>query len=96
MNRPIDLANHKNKTHVPSNAKKLLNNLESCNLTQITSISSTSKILIDHAYVNNKNEIIHTAVPIYRISDHYPIYVLPESTKKTRRERTTDFCFRET
>ena len=50
----IDLANHKNKTHVPSHAKKLL---DICNLTQIissfTRISSTSKTLIDHVYVNN-------------------------------------------
>ena len=33
----IDLANHKNKTHVPSNAQKFLNILYSCNLTQIIS-----------------------------------------------------------
>ena len=61
----IDLANHKDKTHVPSNAKKLLNILDSCNLTQIitsfTRISSTSKTLIDHAYVNNNKEIIQIA-----------------------------------
>ena len=77
----IDLANHKNKTHVPSNARKLLNILDSCNLTQIissfTRISSNSKTLIDHAYVNNNKEIIHTTVglPIYGISDHYLICI---------------------
>ena len=38
----IDLANHKYKTHVPSNARKLLS---------FTRISSTSKTLIDHAYM---------------------------------------------
>ena len=54
----IDLANHNNKTHVPSNARKLLNILNNCNSTQIISSGtiyffSTSKIIIDHAYVNN-------------------------------------------
>ena len=55
----IDLANHKNKRHlhVHSNAIKLSNIPDSCNLTQtisnFTIISSTSKTLIDHAYVNN-------------------------------------------
>ena len=63
----IDLANHKNKTNVPNNAKKLLIILDNCNLTQIissfTRIYSTSKTLIDHAYVNNNKEIIHTLCP---------------------------------
>ena len=75
----IDLANHKNKTHVPGNAKKLLIILECCYLTQIfsslTRICSTSKTLIDHAYVNNNKKFIYTAVPIYGISDHYPICI---------------------
>ena len=87
----IDLANHKNKTHVPSNARKLLNILDSCNLTQIisgfTRISSTSKTLIDHAYVNNNKENIHTVVPNYGISDHYPICITQKYSKNKERTR---------
>ena len=90
----IDLANHKNKTHVPSNARKLLNILDSCNLTQIiysfTRIYSTSKTLIDHAYVNNNKEIIHTAVSTMVSAIIIPS-VLPESTRKTRIEQTADY-----
>ena len=75
----MDLSNHKNKTHVLSKVRKPLNILEICNLTQIiwsfTIISSTDKTLTDHAYVNNTKESIHTAVPIYGISDHYPICI---------------------
>ena len=85
----IDLSNHKNKTHVPSNARKLLNILDSCNLTQIissfTRISSASKTIIDHAYVNNNKEIIHTVVPKYGISDHYPICIIRKYSKNKER-----------
>ena len=91
----IDLANHKNKTHVPSNAQKLLNILYSCNLTQIISsftiISSTSITLFIHAYVNNSKESIHIAVPIYGISDHYPICITRNYSKD--KERTDSRLF---
>ena len=86
----IDLTNQNNKTHVPRYAKKLLNILDSCNLIQIiTRISSTRKTLIDLAYGNNNKEIIHTAVPIYGISDHYPICITRKYSKKEEKGRQT-------
>lgn len=61
------------------NSQKLVKILDNVNLTQIirdpTRVSSHSKTLIDHVYVSNPLVIIHNSVPMYAVSDHYPICI---------------------
>ena len=81
----IDLANHKYKTHVPSNARKLLS---------FTRISSTSKTLIDHAYMLITIKKLSTPLCPFMESAIIIPSVLPESTKKQGgNRRQADHCF---
>ena len=50
---------------------------ESCDLKQLvdtpTRVTLQTKTLIDHIYVNNPQNVIECSVPVYGLSDHFPI-----------------------
>jgi len=85
-------------TNTLGNTRKLLNILDSVNLKQVisefTRVSSNTKTLIDHAYVSNPKAIIHTAVPVYGVSDHYPICITRKYTKTRAKTHGKQICYR--
>ena len=38
-----------------------------------TRVTATTQTLIDHAYTNTPDNIIDVSVPVFAISDHYPV-----------------------
>ena len=68
-----------------SNVTKLLHMLESVHLTQVitepTRVTANSSTLIDHVYVSNPQTITHQCVPMYAISDHYPVCITRRVSK---------------
>ena len=48
-----------------------------------TRVTFNSKTLIDHAYVSNPENITDISVPIYGISDHYPICITRKCPKSS-------------
>ena len=53
------------------------NLFESCNLHQLinipTRVTLRTQTLIDHIYVSNMKHVIEHSVPVYGLSDHYPV-----------------------
>ena len=82
----VDLSKCVNQS---SNVKKLVHILDSVKLTQIicdpTRVASHSTTLIDHVYVSNSNTIAHSCVPVYAVSDHYPVCI----TRKNMKQQTS-------
>ncbi len=72
-----------------SNVTKLLHILDNVHLTQMisepTRVTAHSKTLIDHIYVSHPQSIVHHCVPIYAVSDHYPVCV----TRKINNQKKT-------
>ena len=92
----IDLTNCTNK--MSSNARKILHILDSANLKQVISefkrVSTSTKTLIDHAYVSNPNAIIHISVPVYGASDHYPICLTRKYSKTKKKPHGKHIFYR--
>jgi hypothetical protein len=65
---------------------------------KLTRVTSTTSSIIDHVYVSHPEHIIETNVPIFAISDHYPVCITrkinqrdyPNLTHKTIQYR----CFK--
>ena len=68
-----------------SAAKQWLDITSSLNLKQLvqvpTRVTDTTRTLIDHAFTNSCENIINVTVPIYAISDHFPVCLTRKITK---------------
>ena len=62
-----------------SQSKNWIETMDSTNFTQLvkdpTRITNVSATLIDHAFSNVPDNIVNIHVPLYAISDHYPIFI---------------------
>ena len=94
----IDLMNHNvNNSLCSGSAKKLVKMLENVRLNQIicdpTRVTSHSKTLIDHVYVSDPTNIIHSCVPVYAASDHYPVCITRKFVK-SKQNSGKQICYR--
>lgn len=93
----IDLLN---KAANMSTAQKLECVLNSVGLEQIvcdpTRVTSHSKTLIDHVYVSSPDSIIHKSVPVYAVSDHYPICVTRKYSQSRENLSDNEISYRNT
>ena len=68
-----------------SAAKQWLDITSSLNLKQLvqvpTRVTDTTRTLIDHAFTNSCENIINVTVPVYAISDHFPVCLTRKITK---------------
>ncbi len=51
-----------------------------------TGVSDRTETLIDHVYTTHSDRIINIKVPIYGLTDHYPVCFIHKASRANRRK----------
>ncbi len=97
-NKEIILMGDFNIDLIKNENKKWSNFIDNVNLTQMvhspTRICESSETLIDHIYTTNPENLTNCHVPVYAISDHYPICLNRRIHNKAKKDNHIEIKYR--